>query len=66
MSESIVASLLVAIISGTVGYGLGLYIEHWMGPRRRPTGQYECPHGFATVRDCPACAHFAEVREREL
>jgi hypothetical protein len=39
-------------------------LKRWMGirPRRRPTGQYECPHGFPTVRDCPTCAHFGKIR----
>lgn len=31
-------------------------------PIRRRTSQHECPHGFATVRDCPTCRHFGEIR----
>jgi hypothetical protein len=34
-------------------------------PPRRPIGQYQCPHGFATVAACPTCSHFAQVEERE-
>jgi hypothetical protein len=63
MTQAILLNLLVAIVAGTAGAAIGLWIEHWMRrPRRHIVGQYECPHGFATVAACPTCAHFAETR----
>jgi membrane protein YqaA with SNARE-associated domain len=60
---AVLASLLAAITGGTLGAALGLWLEHWMGDRRDRTGR--CPHGFMIGRDCPACAHFAQVRAME-
>lgn len=68
MTQSVWDSLLGAFVGGTIGTMIGMWIERWMGklpPRRRPVGEYECPHGFATVRDCPVCSHFGKIRTAE-
>ena len=67
-SMGVLAALMMAILGGTAGAALGLWLESWLGkPRPRPhiIGQYQCPHGFATVAACPTCSHFAQVGERE-
>lgn len=71
MTQSVLASLQGVRLGGAVGVAIGWWIERWMGSyqvlskRRRPIAQHACPHGFATVRDCPTCAHFANIRAAE-